>query len=87
MIKKFQISLKNLFRSKSQDTVDDLADHENNVDTKELDKATTPVDTKKVGYSSPLINVGYGLSPGKQRNHNEDARHCQSIIAVVLRYC
>jgi len=41
--------------------------------TKELDKATTPVKTETVGYSSPQINVGYGLSVGKQRTHNEDA--------------
>lgn len=73
MITKFRNTLKNLFQSKPQDTGDELTDHELSVDTKELDKATTPVDTKKVGYSSPLINVGYGLSPGKQRNHNEDA--------------
>jgi serine/threonine protein phosphatase PrpC len=41
--------------------------------TKELDKITIPVDTRSIGYSSPHINVGYGLSPGKQRSHNEDA--------------
>jgi serine/threonine protein phosphatase PrpC len=41
--------------------------------TKELDTTTTPVDTETVGYSSPQINVGYGLSVGKQRTHNEDA--------------
>ena len=41
--------------------------------TKELETTTTPVDTETVGYSSPQINVGYGLSVGKQRTHNEDA--------------
>lgn len=41
--------------------------------TKELDTTTTPVDTETVGYSSPQINIGYGLSVGKQRTHNEDA--------------
>ena len=69
MIKNIRNSLKKIFQPKPQDTVDEFADHDESVDTKELDKATTPVDTKKVGYSSPHINVGYGLSPGKQRNH------------------
>jgi protein phosphatase len=73
MINKFRTLLKKLFQPQLQDQVDEHTDHEFSVDTKELDKATTPVDTKKVGYSSPLINVGYGLSAGKQRNHNEDA--------------
>ena len=73
MINKFSNTLKRLFRPKSQVPVEDLSDHDGMVDTKELDKTTTPVDTKTVGYSSPLINVGYGLSAGKQRNHNEDA--------------
>jgi protein phosphatase len=73
MINKLRFSLKNLFQPKPRDPVEDLIDHELTVDTKELDKTTTPVDTKAVGYSSPHINVGYGLSPGKQRNHNEDA--------------
>ncbi len=73
MIKKLRYSLKNLFQPKPQDPVEDLTDHEVSIDTKELDKTTTPVDTKTVGYSSPHISVGYGLSPGKQRNHNEDA--------------
>jgi len=73
MINKLRTSLKNLFRPKSQVPVVDAADPELSVDTKELDKKTTPVDTKKVGYSSPHITVGYGLSAGKQRNHNEDA--------------
>lgn len=73
MIKKLSNSLKRLFQPKSQGPVEDQADHELMVDTKELNKATTPVDTKTVGYSSPLINVGYGLSAGRQRNHNEDA--------------
>ena len=41
--------------------------------TKELEKITTPVKTELLGYSSPHISVGYGLSVGKQRTHNEDA--------------
>lgn len=73
MINKLRNTLKNIFQPKPQETVEDLTDHESSVDTKELDKTTTPVDTKTVSYSSPHINVGYGLSPGKQRNHNEDA--------------
>lgn len=72
MINKLSETFKKLFQPKSQ-VADDLVDPEVSVDTKELDKTTTPVDTKSVGYSSPLISVGYGLSPGKQRNHNEDA--------------
>lgn len=70
MINKLRTSFKNLFKTSVQTKE---ADPELTIDTKELDKTTTPVDTKAVGYSSPLINVGYGLSAGKQRNHNEDA--------------
>lgn len=73
MINKLSETLKRLFQPKSQTAGNHLADPEVSVDTKELDKTTTPVDTKTVGYSSPHITVGYGLSPGKQRNHNEDA--------------
>ena len=73
MINKIRDTFKNLFQPKPRVPVADLVDHELKVDTKELDKTTTPVDTKKIGYSSPHINVGYGLSAGKQRNHNEDA--------------
>ena len=73
MINKLRDTFKNLFQPKPRVPVEDPAEQEIRVDTKELDKTTTPVDTKKIGYSSPHINVGYGLSPGKQRNHNEDA--------------
>ena len=73
MINKLRNSIRNLFQPKSGTPVEEQPDHELTIDTKELDKTTTPVDTKTVGYSSPHINVGYGLSPGKQRNHNEDA--------------
>ncbi len=73
MINKLRTTFKNLFQPKSHDSVKEYVDRELTIDTKELDKTTTPVDTKAVGYSSPHINVGYGLSPGKQRNHNEDA--------------
>lgn len=73
MINKLRTTFKNLFQPKAHDPVEEYVDRELTVDTKELDKTTTPVDTKAVGYSSPHINVGYGLSPGKQRNHNEDA--------------
>lgn len=73
MINKLRISLKNIFQPKPRGPVNGLPDRESTGDTKELDKTTTPVDTKAVGYSSPHISVGYGLSPGKQRNHNEDA--------------
>ncbi|NQS91369.1 MAG: serine/threonine-protein phosphatase [Chloroflexi bacterium] len=65
--------LTNLFKTKPAVEQDIIKEPENSVVTKELDKITKPVDTKTIGYSSPLINVGYGLSPGKQRTHNEDA--------------
>ncbi|MFV1949687.1 MAG: PP2C family serine/threonine-protein phosphatase, partial [Anaerolineales bacterium] len=64
--------LLNLFQKKSTPGLD-LQDTDPNATTKELDKITAPVDTKLVGYSSPHISVGYGLSVGKQRTHNEDA--------------
>lgn len=51
----------------------ELRDTDPKATTKELVKVTTPVNTKLVGYSSPHISVGYGLSVGKQRTHNEDA--------------
>lgn len=73
MFNKLRNSLQNLIRPKSHRTADSLTDRELSVDTKELDKSTAPIDTKTIGYSSPHISVGYGLSPGKQRNHNEDA--------------
>jgi serine/threonine protein phosphatase PrpC len=64
--------LQNLFKKESTPVLD-LQDTDPKADTKELEKITTPVDTKLVGYSSPHISVGYGLSVGKQRTHNEDA--------------
>lgn len=73
MINKLRNTFKNLFPPKTNLPIEDQEDREISIDTKELDKTTTPVDTKAVGYSSPHINIGYGLSPGKQRNHNEDA--------------
>ena len=66
-------NLKNLFQPKTKPSDAGFNEPDSAVVTKELDKITTPVDTTTVGYSSPLINVGYGLSPGKQRTHNEDA--------------
>ncbi|MCD4801708.1 MAG: protein phosphatase 2C domain-containing protein [Anaerolineales bacterium] len=76
MIKRLLSTLKKQFQSKTTDPHDDgnqYQETEATVVTKELEKVTTPVETETVGYSSPLINVGYGLSPGKQRTHNEDA--------------
>jgi len=65
--------IKNLFTGKSTRR-NDFADTDPKAPTKELEKITTPVDTSKLsGYSSPHITVGYGLSAGKQRTHNEDA--------------
>ena len=73
MTNKLLSTLKNLFKSKPVDPQGELPKQDPAAVTKELDKITTPVDTKTVGYSSPHINVGYGLSTGKQRDHNEDA--------------
>ncbi|MCJ7733448.1 MAG: protein phosphatase 2C domain-containing protein [Anaerolineales bacterium] len=69
----FKRLLTKFFKTKPAVEQDDIKEPELSVVTKELDKTTIPVDTKTIGYSSPLINVGYGLSSGKQRTHNEDA--------------
>ena len=76
MINRLLTSLKKQFQSKPVDKeLDDnqYQDPDNSAETKELEKITTPIETETVGYSSPHINVGYGLSVGKQRTHNEDA--------------
>lgn len=73
MTNKLLTTLKKLFQPKSVEPERVIHESDPSVVTKELDKITTPVDTKSIGYSSPHINVGYGLSPGKQRAHNEDA--------------
>lgn len=73
MINRLLSTLKKQFQSKTTDPHSQSQDTEASAITKELDKVTTPVETETVGYSSPLINVGYGLSSGKQRTHNEDA--------------
>ncbi len=76
MIKRLLSTLKKQFQSKTADPhYDDNQgqDAEAIAVTKELEKVTTPVETGTVSYSSPLINVGYGLSSGKQRTHNEDS--------------
>jgi serine/threonine protein phosphatase PrpC len=66
------IKLKNIFKGKpSQQKNHQEADPK--AITKELEKIITPLPTKLAGYSSPQIGVGYGLSVGKQRTHNEDA--------------
>jgi serine/threonine protein phosphatase PrpC len=66
-------TIKNLFQPKPVEQPLDIPDTDPKATTKELDKVTTPIDTKSVSYSSPIIQVGYGLSAGKQRTHNEDA--------------
>jgi serine/threonine protein phosphatase PrpC len=74
MIKRLQTTLKSLFQPKSVPSDIQALDLERAVNTKELDeKPAAVVEVKKGGYSSPHIQVGYGLSPGKQRTHNEDA--------------
>lgn len=75
MSNRFLTNLKQLFQKKQVETWEDLPQYldDSSEVTKELDKIATPVETESVGYSSPLIEVGYGLSVGKQRTHNEDA--------------
>jgi PPM family protein phosphatase len=73
MTNKLLTTLKKFFQPKSVEPESVIHEVDKSVVTKELDKITTPVETKSIGYSSPHINVGYGLSPGKQRSHNEDA--------------
>jgi serine/threonine protein phosphatase PrpC len=74
MIKRLQMTLKRLFQPQLTDSEEESLAPEKTSNTKEL--ATKPpveVESQKIGYSSPHIQVGYGLSPGKQRTHNEDA--------------
>ncbi|MFL7813431.1 MAG: PP2C family protein-serine/threonine phosphatase [Anaerolineales bacterium] len=74
MIKRLQMTLKRLFQPQLTDSEEESLAPEKTYNTKEL--ATKPpveVESQKIGYSSPHIQVGYGLSPGKQRTHNEDA--------------
>ena len=71
MINRLLTNLRRQFQRKPPDYLSD--DPESGAITKELEKITTPIDTEDAGYSSPHIAVGYGLSPGKQRTHNEDA--------------
>ena len=68
-------TIKKLIQGKPTRSREDLPQYleDSSEVTKELDKVTTPVETKKIGYSTPHIKVGYGLSVGKQRTHNEDA--------------
>lgn len=73
MANKLFQNLKRLFQPKPRPNGAEIQEPDPAVVTKELEKITTPVDTTSIGYSSPHINVGYGLSPGKQRSHNEDA--------------
>ncbi len=72
MTNNFLAKIKHLFKGKPVQPPE-LRDTDPKANTKELVKVTTPVNTKLVGYSSPHISVGYGLSVGKQRTHNEDA--------------
>ena len=72
MTNNFLAKIKDLFKGKPVQPPE-LRDTDPKANTKELVKVTTPVTTKLVGYSSPHISVGYGLSVGKQRTHNEDA--------------
>jgi serine/threonine protein phosphatase PrpC len=68
------MTLKRLFQPQLTDSEEESLAPEKTYNTKEL--ATKPpveVESQKIGYSSPHIQVGYGLSPGKQRTHNEDA--------------
>jgi serine/threonine protein phosphatase PrpC len=76
MINRLFTTIQKIFQPKTSDEV--LVSEKQPVSesmevTKELDKITTPKETKTAKYSSPHISVGYGISPGKQRTHNEDA--------------
>ncbi len=73
MTNRLLIKIKNLFQPKTILKPEETPVAGSTVVTKELEKITLPVEKKLVGYSSPQINVGYALSPGKQRTHNEDA--------------
>jgi protein phosphatase len=74
MIKRFQTTLKRLFQADLKPTPEEPLEPEKSIDTKELEKQPQPPDETEVsGYSAPHIQVGYGLSTGKQRTHNEDA--------------
>jgi protein phosphatase len=76
MINRLIANLKKQFQTQpSKPHLEDIESQEPEASavTKELEKITTPVASEKLGYSSPHISVGYGLSPGKQRTHNEDA--------------
>lgn len=73
MIKRLAITLKKLFQPEPKPAVEVPQEPEKSVDTKELEKQPPPEEIKKSGYSTPHIQVGYGLSTGKQRTHNEDA--------------
>jgi serine/threonine protein phosphatase PrpC len=66
-------SLKKIFQPKDAVQPLDVPDTDPKADTKELERVVIPEETKAAGYSSPHISVGYGLSVGKQRTHNEDA--------------
>ena len=73
MTNNFINKLKNIFSPKPS-IPDDISETDPKATTKELEVITTPVDTTiSESYSSPHISVGYGLSVGKQRTHNEDA--------------
>jgi len=72
--------IKSLFTKKSTN-YDSFPDTDPKATTMELEKITTPVDTSKLTrYSSPHIAVGYGLSAGKQRTHNEDAFYAMTTM-------
>ncbi len=74
MIKRFQKTLKGLFQPRSNNGPVATSVPEKSIDTKELErKPSLEVEASKAVYSSPHIQVGYGLSTGKQRTHNEDA--------------
>ncbi|MEJ2448267.1 MAG: protein phosphatase 2C domain-containing protein [Anaerolineales bacterium] len=74
MINRLRTTFKRLFQPVNKATEVEHQTTETSVDTKELTKETAPVvEEQKAGYSSPHIQVGYGLSTGKQRTHNEDA--------------
>jgi protein phosphatase len=75
MFNRLITTLKRQFQRKPATSPDKLTQSQDDAKsvTKELEKITSPVEKERLGYSSPHIQVGYGLSAGKQRAHNEDA--------------
>lgn len=75
MIKKLLSSFTSLFQPTSESPAikEEGAVSQSEITTKELEKAPLPPKASQEMHSSPLFEVGYGFSTGRQRTHNEDA--------------